>query len=834
MTRKLLAALAFTIPAVASATTTPATQRVYEAATEARHMPSQAFAPTPAAAIAWRAPALVPVDLVSMPPVVQQKSSAAITSRIGQPLQVGTNQPLAKAASIVQWTAVAGGFVAKIRVSSEGAVGLRVRLDLGTVPGAFTLVAQGSGDPRLEAMTIDPTLGNSHWTPWTDGASQVIELFSPVMPSPTAVNVAVVANFTESPLQTKAGSASCTVPASCTTGDSVLDGAIAQRVKSNVKLLFTKGSGQFLCTGTLINSPLAPAPFIVTANHCINTVDEAAATATFWFYETQSCTELTTAPGLTQVSGGTQLVFTNFMVDSTLLRMNQPVPGGAVFSGWSAVKVPDGSAIVSVSHPAGDSSRIALGTVSQEFRVPDWPYDMYGIKFTSGIIEGGSSGSGLFTLNNGSLDLRGVLTGSTVTNGTDGLSCTDLNEYALYDRFEVFEPEIDQYISGNIRTDDAPNRVQDFTGVAVTDPPIDQKAKVYPNMQINYPGDVDVFRFTLVAPVSNVHIYATGGLDTVGVLMDSTGTEIDANDDESSASTDFGITHSLQAGTYFVGVGHWVPTAVGTYTLNITTTTSTPAATVNYTDLWWNSPANSESGWGLNLNHQGDIMFATLFTYDASGNPLWLVMSNGAKQADGSFTGTIYTTTADAFNASPWNAAHTSATSVGTMTLAFPDANTGTLTYTYNGTTVTKHIIRENFSTPVTCTFVTTDRSTLTNYQDLWWNPNESGWGINITHQGDIIFATLFDYDATGHATWWVLANGAKTGTGNYSGDLYTVKGPVFNASPWSATMATKVGTMSLQFASGTTGTLTYSVNGVTVTKQIQRQVFSSPNTKCQ
>ena len=35
-----------------------------------------------------------------------------------------------------------------------------------------------------------------------------------------------------------------------------------------------------------------------------------------------------------------------------------------------------------------------------------------------------------------------------------------------------------------------------------------------------------------------------------------------------------------------------------------------------------------------------------------------------------------------------------------------------------------------------------------TNYQDLWWNPAESGWGVNFTHQGDIIFATWFTYDA--------------------------------------------------------------------------------------
>ena len=36
------------------------------------------------------------------------------------------------------------------------------------------------------------------------------------------------------------------------------------------------------------------------------------------------------------------------------------------------------------------------------------------------------------------------------------------------------------------------------------------------------------------------------------------------------------------------------------------------------------------------------------------------------------------------------------------------------------------------------------------NFQGLWWNPDQSGWGINFAHQGDIIFATWFTYDAAG------------------------------------------------------------------------------------
>src|SRR5262249_40371998 len=33
------------------------------------------------------------------------------------------------------------------------------------------------------------------------------------------------------------------------------------------------------------------------------------------------------------------------------------------------------------------------------------------------------------------------------------------------------------------------------------------------------------------------------------------------------------------------------------------------AAPVNYQGLWWAAPAGSQSGWGLNLAHQGDVIF---------------------------------------------------------------------------------------------------------------------------------------------------------------------------------------------------------------------------------
>src|SRR5436190_725676 len=92
--------------------------------------------------------------------------------------------------------------------------------------------------------------------------------------------------------------------------------------------------------------------------------------------------------------------------------------------------------------------------------------------------------------------------------------------------------------------------------------------------------------------------------------------------------------------------------------------------TINYEGLWWNAPANSEAGWGLNVAHQGDVIFATWFTYDANGKAWWLAMTAN-KTSPNVFSGTLYQTHGPAFNAAPFNPALVTASAVGTGTLTF-------------------------------------------------------------------------------------------------------------------------------------------------------------------
>ena len=146
----------------------------------------------------------------------------------------------------------------------------------------------------------------------------------------------------------------------------------------------------------------------------------------------------------------------------------------------------------------------------------------------------------------------------------------------------------------------------------------------------------------------------------------------------------------------------------------------------------------------------------------------------------------------------------------------------------------------QTFADPVpSCVWaVQTNLALATGFQDLWWAApasSESGWGVNFTQQGNIIFVTWFTYDANGKPTWFV-AVAEKTGDKVYQGPISTVVGNPFNAVPWdmSKQVDTEVGSTTITFVDGNNATFSYTINGETQVKSITRQVFVPPGTVCQ
>jgi hypothetical protein len=81
-----------------------------------------------------------------------------------------------------------------------------------------------------------------------------------------------------------------------------------------------------------------------------------------------------------------------------------------------------------------------------------------------------------------------------------------------------------------------------------------------------------------------------------------------------------------------------------------------------------------------------------------------------------------------------------------------------------------------------------------TNANGLWWNPNESGWGLTFTQQANLIFVAMYTYGGVGAQRWFTSSNCIVAGDG-CAGDLYIVNGGLAPAVPWNAALAeAKVG----------------------------------------
>jgi hypothetical protein len=118
-----------------------------------------------------------------------------------------------------------------------------------------------------------------------------------------------------------------------------------------------------------------------------------------------------------------------------------------------------------------------------------------------------------------------------------------------------------------------------------------------------------------------------------------------------------------------------------------------------------------------------------------------------------------------------------------------------------------------------------------TDFTDLWLTSGENGWGLNIIQQESLIFATLYVYDAAGNAHFFSASSTVQTGTNSFSGPLYETRGTYYATVPYvSGPPPTQVGTFTLNFSNANAGTLTYTVNGQTITKQIQRFAFRGEN----
>ena len=118
------------------------------------------------------------------------------------------------------------------------------------------------------------------------------------------------------------------------------------------------------------------------------------------------------------------------------------------------------------------------------------------------------------------------------------------------------------------------------------------------------------------------------------------------------------------------------------------------------------------------------------------------------------------------------------------------------------------------------------------NYSDIWWNPNESGWGVTIADHQTQLFAVWYAYDVDGSPMWFTVPGGTFSPDRlRFTGDLYRTTGPSFTG-PFDPTTVTttKVGSASFDFSNVAAGSasFTWTVGSVTRTEQIKRMPYGS------
>jgi uncharacterized protein (TIGR03437 family) len=211
--------------------------------------------------------------------------------------------------------------------------------------------------------------------------------------------------------------------------------------------------GYYTCSGVLLNpAGLAYAPYMLTANHCLSTVYEAATAGLLFGDETSVCDGTQADVQILGSDSAMYLVGAPIgQGDYTLVALTEPAPAGVYLFGWTTDEPYVGEPLVGIHHPGGSWARIAFGVRSADATVsisgetaPANEY--YQVDYQQGVVEPGSSGSPLLNSNG---EVVGTLTGAFVPNSS--VSVCDLGGVlAAYGRLSVAYPAIETYLNGNV------------------------------------------------------------------------------------------------------------------------------------------------------------------------------------------------------------------------------------------------------------------------------------------------------------------------------------------------------------------------------------------------
>jgi len=334
--------------------------------------------------------------------------------------------------SQLPWEPILGGYVARVHLVSGQAKRLRFHLAIPHELKSIQFRVQGNLDMSpLGPIDSSAIQANGIWLPVTNGNTADLEIF---VDEATALDTLdfqidsvnlIMDDFSSGDVagivaQSLGYTAYKEYDLACWFSDfSYL--ALTQAAAATAKVNFIQNGNSFTCSGTLLNDKGSThTPWFATANHCI--ADQATAnTASFeWFFQAASCGSSVRDPRYAQTYGGATLLYTDFKLEPSFLKLNQAPPGSVSFVGWDTT-IQVGQAVWGVHHPEGDHTMASKGTVTALLQTETdvtsgGSHLLDTVTFTQGGTEPGSSGSGLFTVTNGLPYWHGTLFGGPVNN----------------------------------------------------------------------------------------------------------------------------------------------------------------------------------------------------------------------------------------------------------------------------------------------------------------------------------------------------------------------------------------------------------------------------------
>jgi lysyl endopeptidase len=360
------------------------------------------------------------------------------------------------------WERLPGGhWLWRLRLQSRDARSLSVAFSTFRLPRGARLFVYGPDRTHVRGpyTRTDATDGTLR-TPVVEGETVTIEVEVP-SGARSALDLVVgrVVHGYRSLRPSEAGvdakSGDCNVDVACEDADPWRD-----QVRSVGGYGFTRGEDALICTGSLVNNTAEDrTPYFLTAEHCVQTEEEARSMVFYWNYQNKTCRapgssesgEVTSDDPLDQTSSGALLRARYGSThedgsiagkpDLTLVEIDDDIPFdyGLYFSGWNW-RDQRTQESVTIHHPSGHGKRIsfdrdptsidAFGGYAGE---PDDTHLRIG-NWELGTTERGSSGSPLFDTNK---RVVGVLSGGRAGCGFGTSGAEDNNEPDWYGRLHA-------------------------------------------------------------------------------------------------------------------------------------------------------------------------------------------------------------------------------------------------------------------------------------------------------------------------------------------------------------------------------------------------------------